>query len=147
MKVESPADYINPPRLEHDINGRPHLVLDDYFVGKATPGEPLPGFQEKSVMNEDPFYDETIHNDTIPSELKAYFFTGKSPPNLLTDYDVIGFNLDHTLVKYNVKPMTELLVRCYLEELVSKKKYPKEVLNFDYERNLGVCLNNAVWDI
>ena len=25
--------------------------------------------------------------------------------------------------------------------------YPREVLQFDYKNNLGVCMNNVVWDI
>ena len=41
--------------------------------------------------------------DTIPAELKKYFFRGVDPPSLLSDYDAVGFDMDHTVVKYNVR--------------------------------------------
>ena len=41
--------------------------------------------------------------DTIPPEIKQCYFTDRVKPNLLEDYDVIGFDVDHCLVKYNVK--------------------------------------------
>ena len=43
--------------------------------------------------------------DTIPANLKRYIFTDKSKPNLLTDYDVLGFDADHCIVKYNVREL------------------------------------------
>ena len=43
--------------------------------------------------------------DTIPSDLKRYIFTDKTMPNLLTDYDVLGFDADHCIVKYNVREL------------------------------------------
>jgi len=43
--------------------------------------------------------------DTIPADLKRYIFTDKSKPNLLTDYDVLGFDADHCIVKYNVREL------------------------------------------
>jgi hypothetical protein len=51
------------------------------------------------------------------------------------------------MVKYNVDAITKLLVESYLADLVEHFKYPAEIKNFDYENNLGVCLNNAVWDV
>ncbi len=41
--------------------------------------------------------------DTVPNDIKQYFFTNKSMPNLIKDYDVLGFDADHCIVKYNVK--------------------------------------------
>ena len=42
-----------------------------------------------------------LFKDTIPAEVKKYFFQNKTPPNLLNDYDAIGFDADHCFVKYN----------------------------------------------
>lgn len=55
--------------------------------------------------------------DPIPPEVKQYFFKDRQPPNLLTDYDVLGFDADHCLVKYNVRAVVELLIKCELEDL------------------------------
>jgi len=66
---------------------------------------------------------------------------------LLNDYDAIGFSVDHCLVKYNVKALTKELVKTHLLELHNQFGYPEEICDFDWENNLGVCLNCAVWDI
>lgn len=47
--------------------------------------------------------------DTIPSEIKKYFFTNISPPKIL-DYDVLGFDVDHCMVKYKVEPLARFLI-------------------------------------
>ena len=57
--------------------------------------------------------------DSIPKSLKEYFYCDKVKPNLLQDYDAIGFDTDHCLVKYNIKPMVDLIVKGHLEELVA----------------------------
>ena len=48
--------------------------------------------------------------DPIPESIKKYFFTGVEMPNFTKDYDAIGFDADHCLVKYNIKAVTSLLV-------------------------------------
>lgn len=45
---------------------------------------------------------EFAQNDPIPPHIKKFFFQGKSPPDILQDYDVLGFDVDHCLVKYNI---------------------------------------------
>ena len=40
--------------------------------------------------------------DTIPPSVKKHFYTDKSPPNLTRDFDAVGFDADHCLVKYNI---------------------------------------------
>ena len=47
-----------------------------------------------------PKAEKGLGNETIPPSLKKYFFTDKSPPDLMNDYDVIGFDLD-SIAKYN----------------------------------------------
>jgi hypothetical protein len=67
---------------------------------------------------------------------------------LISDYDAIGFDLEHTLVKFNVRAMTKLIVEGHLEDLKTKFAYPAEVEFFDYDdESLNLFLNNAVWDI
>jgi hypothetical protein len=85
-------------------------------------------------------------SDPFPSELKHYFFNDKDPPNLLEDYHVFGFDTE-TLVKYHNKAFTRLIIESYLTDLVDKFKYPESMKMFNYKKNLGVCLNNAVWDV
>jgi hypothetical protein len=52
----------------------------------------------------------------------------------MTDYDAVGFEADHCLVKYNVKKVTELIVDSFLKDLCSNfKGYPAEMVNFDYD--------------
>jgi hypothetical protein len=83
--------------------------------------------------------------DSIPDVLKEHFFDS-SCPSLMTDYDVVGFDVDNTLVKYKIKAVTKLAVSAYLADLAANG-YPADLVDFDYEKNLNVCLNNAVWDI
>ena len=40
--------------------------------------------------------------DTIPATVKELFFPGVEKPDLCLDYDVLGFDADHCLVKYNL---------------------------------------------
>ena len=71
-------------------------------------------------------------------------------PNFTKDYDAIGFDADHCLVKYNIKAITSLLVKIELDDLHKKHSYPKEVLDFDYSEDsieLQACLNYSVFDI
>jgi len=71
-------------------------------------------------------------------------------PNLSKEYDAIGFDADHCLVKYNIKAVTSLLVKVELDDLHQKHNYPKEVLDFDYSEDsieMQLCLNYSVFDI
>jgi hypothetical protein len=75
-------------------------------------------------------------------------FKSQSMPSLTKDYDVIGFDADHCLVKYNIVAMTHLIVDTHLVRLVKDfEGYPPEICNFDYDKNMGTVLNNCVWDI
>ena len=67
----------------------------------------------------------------------------------MEEYDCISFEVDHCLVKYNVIDMTVLVVKSYLRDLheTFPDYYPEEVIEFDFHNNLGVFLNNAIWDI
>jgi hypothetical protein len=85
--------------------------------------------------------------DTIPESLKPYFFSGKSVPNLL-EYDAIGFDVDHCFVKYNVQELASYLVQSLLDDLQDNfEGYPSSTTEFDFDKNLDVFMNNAVWDI
>lgn len=84
--------------------------------------------------------------DTIPQEIKKYFFKDIQPPNLLTDYDAIGFDADHCIVKYNNVELVSFLVKIELAEFV-ELGYPASILDFDYENDLEMCLNASIFDI
>jgi hypothetical protein len=47
--------------------------------------------------------------DTIPASIKSFFFAGKDPPKLLSDYDVVGFDADSSLVKYDMNELVRLV--------------------------------------
>ena len=84
--------------------------------------------------------------DTIPPQLKQHFFAGRSPPNLAADYDVLGFDADHCLVKYNIPKLTEFLARATNKDLVEILGYPEEIKQIP-ESLFTMSLNNCVWDI
>ncbi|CDW90182.1 UNKNOWN [Stylonychia lemnae] len=68
-------------------------------------------------------------------------------PNLLTDYDVLGFDADHCVVKYNTTPLVEMLVESELDELI-EMGYPKAIKNFFFQESpLEMCVNGAIYDI
>jgi hypothetical protein len=83
-------------------------------------------------------------SDSIPTDLKPYFYTGASKPDLLKDYDAIGFDTDHCLVKYNVKALVELVVKGHLEELIVMG-YSSKLLEMTKDNT--IFFNNAVWDV
>jgi hypothetical protein len=87
-----------------------------------------------------------MNEDTIPAELKQYFWSEQSTPSVM-NYDVIGFDVDHCLVKYNNLELTTDVVQAYLQALHEEKNYPKEVQEFDFEANIGTYLNNGIWDV
>ena len=64
------------------------------------------------------------------------------------DYDVIGFDVDNTIVKYNLAEVSKLIIQTYLTDLHDNfKGYPKETTDFDFDNHHSLQLNNAVWDI
>lgn len=73
--------------------------------------------------------------DPIPEILKPHFFEDKTVPDLVKDYDVIGFDTDNTLVKYNIKNLARLLIESYLTELNESFGYPASILDFDYDKH------------
>ena len=60
---------------------------------------------KQSLINQiqDLSLDSNDKKDSVPASLKSHFFSDKTVPNFLEDYDCIGFDLDHCLVKYNVE--------------------------------------------
>ncbi|XP_065361022.1 5'-nucleotidase domain-containing protein 1 [Calliphora vicina] len=53
----------------------------------------------------------------------------------LMDYDIIGFDLDGTLLRYDLNNMVPLEHDLLKEFLVNEKNYPKELLKQKFERN------------
>lgn len=54
----------------------------------------------------------------------------------LSDCDVIGFDLDHTLCRYHLKETSRLIYESFARFLVEHKGYDKDLLN----------LTPATWD-
>lgn len=64
------------------------------------------------------------------------------------DYDAIGFDADHCLVKYNVTYINEFLIPMQLRDLVEFEGFPDEVMDLDTQADgVAACLNYALWDI
>ena len=84
--------------------------------------------------------------DTIPDSLKQGLYTNRSPPDLCKDYDVLGFDADHCLVKYNLPYMTDLICRLTADDLCDKMGYPEQIKQWP-ARLMAMSLNNIVWDI
>ena len=63
------------------------------------------------------------------------------------EYDVIGLNVEGTLVHFNNLVLTKFLVKIYLEALHKDHNYPKEICESISNLDLSFCFNNAVWDI
>ena len=89
--------------------------------------------------------------DPIPPHLKSLFFTQSTPPNLLSDYDVIGFDADHCIVKYNVRELMAFIIRFELDCFVEELGYPEEIKTLsggmEPEDEVELCYNGAVFDI
>ena len=49
---------------------------------------------------------ETGKRETIPASLKHTLFADREAPDLCAEYDVLGFDADHCIVKYNVPRLT-----------------------------------------
>jgi hypothetical protein len=54
------------------------------------------------------------------------------PPNLMKDYDCIGFDVDHCMVKYNVVDYIRHTFKVSLSILFNNFGYPKEILVQDW---------------
>ena len=46
---------------------------------------------------------------------------------------VIGFDMDHTLVRYHSDKFEELTFNLAVERLISDKEYPEEIKNFEFD--------------
>jgi hypothetical protein len=85
--------------------------------------------------------------DTLSAEIKEQYFPGKRMPNLAAEYDAIGFEASHCLVRYNIDEFARLIITIFLHDLVTVFNYPKEIQEFDFDKYLGLCINNVVFDI
>ena len=84
--------------------------------------------------------------DTIPPAVKEHFFKDREMPDLCKDYQVVGFDADHCIVKYNMQKLTQWMSKVLGEDLHKEAGYPFEITQID-ESYYDIGLNNAVWDI
>ena len=78
--------------------------------------------------------------------MKQYYFADRSPPDLCAEYDVIGFDADHCLVKYNIPKLASTLSEITSNDLFTLLGYPEEIKQVGDDYN-PMSLNNTVWDI
>ena len=91
-----------------------------------------------------------IKVDTVPPTYKKHFFPGVKMPNLSKDYDCIGFDADHCLVKYNIKTLNNVLAQIHLRDLHEYSGFPAEVMEFNTDEDseaMRSCLNFSLFDI
>jgi hypothetical protein len=82
-------------------------------------------------------------------DIKSLMKIPETKPNLFKDYDCIGFDADVSLISYNVKEMSKLVIECHLQDLhshVEGYKHP-DLADFDHDKYSGLCFENAVWDL
>jgi hypothetical protein len=75
-----------------------------------------------------------------PSGIDPYLtssYAYAAPPNLTNDYDVVGFDTDQCLVNFKMDQLAKLVCWAFLQELYESEGYPKEVLQFDYDKHLS----------
>lgn len=113
---------------------------DDMAAGKAkaAKGEPA-GCTHSHDSN-------WTASDTITPEIKAQFFTKRETPNLMFEYDVIG--LSSSTVKFK-DSVNKLIIKSVLAELCEQfpDQYSERLTNFDFEKNMHMCMRNMVWDV
>ena len=69
-------------------------------------------------------------------------------PDLIKDYDAIGFDTENCLIKYNVEEMIKVIVYDLLDAFHKHLDgYPIEIISLDFSKHKGLCMNHAVWDI
>lgn len=78
--------------------------------------------------------------------MKDLYFPGVKKPDLSKEYDVVGFDADHCIVKYNIEALSRLMLLGLGEDMVENGGYPVEISQLD-DNLLGFVLNNSVWDI
>lgn len=81
----------------------------------------------------------------MPAEVKKHFFTGKEQPNL-AEYDVIGFDADCCIVKYNTRALMVHINEITGRDMHLAGGWPEQLAHFD-DKTIGMAMNCAVWDI
>lgn len=70
--------------------------------------------------------------------------TPREPPNL-ADYDVVGFDADHCIVKYNLPALTRHMTAGAAHDFVERFDYPPEFCDFK-EEEFDFPMNGLVID-
>jgi hypothetical protein len=85
----------------------------------------------------------------MPWSLKGVFCPDAAIPSLVSDYQVIGFDADSTLVKYKTYKLQMLLIFTLLEELHHEFSdfYPASMAEFDFDELPDLVHKNAVWHV
>ena len=119
------------------------------MLGGQTEDIPLKMRREPIAETETPNFNVVKPKiiDTVPEQLKSFFFSNRKPPEILQEYDCIGFDADHCVIKYKTKEMLDTLILGSLDALVNDYKgYPKELRDFDW-KNRNMWMNATLWDV
>jgi hypothetical protein len=74
--------------------------------------------------------------DILEHELfEKNLIKSKIDREIFSKVNVVGFDIDHTLVLYNIDALTELMYNSFAKFLVEHKNYPKEILIYPMEES------------
>ena len=77
----------------------------------------LPGEVKRDIDvlgNTIEYIEQDVTVDTIPEELSQYLYEDKAVPNLLADYDVLGFVAENCLVKFNQRELYRIVIKAHI---------------------------------
>ena len=65
----------------------------------------------------------------------------------LNDYDCIAFDMDHTVLQYNLPELSKLIYRCLVEYLIKEKEYDSSLLSLDnFEKYQDLSVKGIIFD-
>jgi len=79
--------------------------------------------------------------------LESYLSGKQLPRRLGENYDVIGFDADHCLVKYKLRHLTEVQLELQFDLIIQQFGYPEEVRKLPPNCFHRFAHNWLVWDV
>ena len=80
--------------------------------------------------------------------LQSYIYSKVAAPDLLNDYDAIGFDINCLMKITDWFEFSKFMVKTLLMGLHDnfEEWYPQIIADIDYEKIQSVWLNGAIWD-